>query len=171
VFGQILSILSPAIEILSLVKEGPDERLDRRYGNARDGVVRSLRRIYFTPDGVRNVLVELANGRTPSSSQIEDALGGFNDAEWRVDRELNRLDFSYLQDVRELSLEASEHLHQLRYAKIDIRRQIQRELNEPLTRGLLVDPAVAQDLLVKVNELNALIMSLEREHNHRARGR
>ncbi|ATC26387.1 hypothetical protein CVUC_08190 [Caulobacter vibrioides] len=130
-----------------------------------------MRRIYFTPEGIRGLLRDFAEGRQPSREAIEEVLSDFNDAEWRVDSSLERLSFHYLGDRKELSLRAAEQLDKIRYGKIDIRRQLQEGLNEILTQGEDLDPKLANDLLGKVEALNGLIVALEEEHNYRARGR
>ena len=168
---HILETLGPALEIVSKLGGEPESKLDHRYGAARDDVIKSLRRIYFTPSGTLRILGELSEGRSPSPSAIHEVLTEFNDAEWSVRAALRGLEFEHLSERRELSLRAVRQLDQLRYGKIDIRRELQEALNEALTFGRPVDPELAKALLSKVNALNALIESLEEEHNYRARGR
>ena len=68
-------------------------------------------------------------------------------------------------------MQAAEQLDRLRYGKVNVRRDVQRALNEPLTNGQAVDSNVAAELLSKINALNALIIALEEEHNYRAHER
>lgn len=167
----VVSTVKVGREVLSLLKGNRTDRLDARYGEANDRVIDALRRIYFTPNGVRKILIELAAGRHPTAEQISEVLVNFNDVEWDVERYLHSIEFDELQARREITLKAAEQLDQIRYGKINVRKQIQQALNEPLTKDQPIDSAVAANLLADVDELNALILELEDAHNYRARGR
>ena len=90
---QLMSVFGPAMEVVASAIGSRDERLARRHDRVRDDVVRALRAIYFTPEGLRNVLQVMANGDLPSEDAFRAALVDFNDAEWVVERALHRIEF------------------------------------------------------------------------------
>lgn len=146
------------------MKKSPQQRLD----HLDDEIVEALRTIYFTPVGVLRILEKIVAGQEISRELVEERLPHFNDAEWRIGRALTVLDFE--EGVpKELTLRRARTLEQLRYGKINLRRQIQDFLNGPLTYGDPVSKEIAGNLLDQVRELNAEIEALEEAHNYKAR--
>ena len=167
----MLELISTASDGLQILKALTD---DQKSGSPKldrldDGIVDALRSIYFTPQGVVALLEEVAAGRQPELRDIEVVLPRFNDGEWRICRTLALLEFDKLSGNREISLRRARTLDQLRYGKINLRRDIQELLNGPLTYGEPISPEGARDLLERVHALNAEIESLEEAHNYRAR--
>ena len=167
----MLDLISTVSDGLQIVKTLADDqrsatpRLDR----LDDDIVVALREIYFTPNGVITLLEQLANGLKPDRIEVEHALPKFNDAEWRIGSALQRLEFASLAENKEVSLKRARVLDQLRYGKINLRRDIQSLLNQPLTFGKELSKDTAVELLKRVTALNAQIESLEEAHNYRAR--
>jgi hypothetical protein len=102
----------------------------------------------------------LANGGKPSPEDIEYIVPEFNDAEDRVYNFTRRMTFES-PDFEELGLRNRRILEQIAYGKINLRRDLQRELNEALTFGREVSADKARELLARVNQLNEMIEELE----------
>ncbi|MBO6526218.1 hypothetical protein [Erythrobacter sp.] len=126
-------------------------------------VIQSLRRIYFTPRGTRKILRNLAEGRRPEQDDIRDVLIDFNDAEWEVRRELDRLDFRELERFGDLSLRQRRTLDEIAYGKRVLRRDLQDALNEALHHDHAIEADDAKVLLTRIEALNFMIESLEEE--------
>jgi hypothetical protein len=126
-------------------------------------VIEALRGIYFTPRGTREILRCLADGDRPDPETIRDVLLEFNDAEWRVQRFVDILDFRALERFDELSLRQRRTLEEIAYGKRNLRRDLQDTLNFALTNREPIGPKDAGVLLGRVEALNALIESLEEE--------
>src|SRR5437763_16190204 len=67
-------------------------------------VIAALRTIYFTPSGTISLIEQLAKGERPSEERIGAILPEFNDKEWRIIHELQRLDFETLYKSGDLSI-------------------------------------------------------------------
>lgn len=165
---ELIPVAKEGIELVKAVtsdRKSANPRLDR----LDDEIVAALREIYFTPEGVKSLLREVAEGKTPEVQKVERVLPNFNDSEWRVGRALALLNYENLSDRREVSLRRAETLNQLRFGKINLRRDIQTLLNRSLTVGQAIAPDEARELLDRVSALNAEIVELEEAHNYRAR--
>lgn len=165
---ELISTVADGIQIVSALtddQKSAHPKLDR----LDDSVVEALRQIYFTPQGVLALLKRLAQGERLEPSEVEIVLPRFNDSEWRVSRALHMLEFEGLAENREISLNRARVLDQLRFGKINLRRDIQKALNKPLTYGEQPPKDVAIDLLARVSALNEQIEALEEAHNYRTR--
>ncbi|MEN0654317.1 MULTISPECIES: hypothetical protein [Hyphobacterium] len=163
-----LSTIGAGLELLSSVVSSGGPKRPRGLNIDRE-IVKALRDIYFAPDGVKALLESIVEGNSPTIEEIENALPDFNDAEWRVDRALRRIEFERLGYDRRLSLRAAEELQKIAYGKVNLRSDIKRSLNEKLTRGGRVPPEFANKLLVQLNALNAMICAVEEQFNFDAR--
>ena len=150
--SEVVSALSSAG---SEVRQQADKSQARRF-------VRYLRAIYFTPRGTLNVLTKLSEGIEPDTADLANTLADFNDAEWEVERITSRMQFDE-NYTGGLSLRVRRTLQEISWGKIDLRRRLQQELNEPLTFGRGVDPGRAHVLLKKLQDLNLKIEALEEE--------
>ncbi|WP_333585996.1 hypothetical protein [Phenylobacterium sp.] len=165
---ELISVVADGLAIVEAIaadQKSANPRLDR----LDDEIVGALRKIYFTPDGVLSLLEKIANGEDVSVEEVERRLPQFNDRQWHVARALETLNFDKLSSRREVSLRRAEHLNQVRYGKVNIRADIQRLLNYPLTHNKRIKADKAAELLAKVRELNDQIGQLEEAHNFRAR--
>ncbi|OXE35348.1 MAG: hypothetical protein CGW95_14400 [Phenylobacterium zucineum] len=165
---DVISTIADFIEIVSAItgdQKSDNPKLDR----LDDSIVKSLRDMYFMPEGVVFLLEEIAAGRNPNTDDIEKILPRFNDMEWRVGQALHMLEFDRLTGNREISLRRARILSQLRYGKISLRRSIQEFLNHALTVGNQPLQETAEELIQGIVALNEQIEALEEAHNRRAR--
>ena len=151
------SAISFASSVAELARESRHNRRRLR------PVIHALRRIYFTPRGTRKILRNLAEGHRPEEDDIRDVLIDFNDAEWAIRRELDRLDFRGLERFDELSLRQRRTLDEIAYGKRVLRRDLQDTLNEALHDDHAIASDDAKVLLTRVEALNSMIESLEEE--------
>ena len=124
-------------------------------------VIIALRTIYFTPSGTLSLIAQLANGDRPSDESIATILPDFNDREWRIIRELQRLDFEKLYESGDLSIKQCRLLKEISWGKRNLRAAIQDFLNEALTTNEVPSKEKAQELLDDVGRLNSLIEEAE----------
>ena len=120
-------------------------------------VINALRTIYFTPSGTITLIEQLAKGERPSAEQVATILPEFNDNEWCIIRELQRLDFEALYKSRDLSIRQCRILEEISHGKKNLRASIQDFLNEAMTTNRMPSAKDAQQLLDRVQELNSLI--------------
>lgn len=125
-------------------------------------IIEALRSIYFTPRGTLNLLKTLADGKLPDRADVEEVLVDFNDAEWRVDRSIRRMEFDASSNY-DMSLRHRRELDGIAYGKRILRRHIQDVLNQSLSDGQRIDAEEATDLVRRVEELNAIIERAEEE--------
>jgi hypothetical protein len=155
--GLVAEAVTLVKEVANHGKRHPSRASEFRY------IIESLRAIYFIPKGTRNILKCLADGNQPNQIDVEKTLPNFNDAEWRVGRMVERLDFEALDRIPGLSLRQRRVLNEISWGKRSIRRDVQEALNDALTHGGTVPPHIARQLLDRVNELNHTIESIEEE--------
>lgn len=165
---QIGSTIGVAIQFLSSLMADREDRLNHRFYAESDRLIAALRTIYFTPNGIREILEVYASGGTPEIGDIERILPRFNDAEWLVRERLHLIEFERLHERREVSLAVAEQLDKIRYGKINIRRDLQEALNERITANNPIPADEARELLAKIDALNATIAAVEADRNFRA---
>ena|SRR5258708_5329682 len=142
-------------------RDKPDHRLN-------DQICRALRMLYFTPNGILSLLRELERSNGIASDELRERLINFNDREWEVGRALEALDFDRLQQDLRLSLATVNTLEQIRHGKINLRRNIQEEVNYYGQRGVRPDLNKVRALIAGIEELNSEIEETERLVNSRA---
>lgn len=149
------------VELAKVVKEIGDLATTRTgRGEARQAAeaIQALRMIYFSPKSVLMLLNMIAQGHRPTDEQVAVILPPFNDAEWRVERMLWRLDY----DANgELPMRHRRILDSIRYGKMDVRREVQTLLNEALTTGNEVVHEDAKKLAEAIETLNLAIEDAE----------
>lgn len=165
---QVGNTVSVAVQLLSALMGDRENRLNGRFYHENDRVITALRTIYFTPNGIRRILEAYANGETPTTDEIERVLPEFNDAEWIVRDRLDFIDFDTLHRRPEVSLAVAEQLEKIRYGKVNVRRDLQRALNERITANKPIPADEARELLTKIDALNATIAAVEADRNFRA---
>jgi hypothetical protein len=168
---ESLAILKTGLDLAKAVKdfvhrEKPDHRLN-------DRICTALRAIYFTPSGVVALLRAFEQNQLglPTSlvdEDVRDRLINFNDREWEVGRALQALDFDELKQDLRLSLATIRTLEMIRWGKINLRRNIQDEVNYYGRRGVKPNLANIQSLIDAIEKLNAEIIEIEKLVNSRA---
>jgi len=161
-----LAALKTGLEIAKAMKtfacsDRPDHRLN-------DQMCRALRTLYFMPDGILALLRELEHNGGVPSDELRGRLTAFNDREWQVGRALEAIDFEHLRHDLRLSLATLHTLEQIRYGKINLRRDIQNEVNYYKQRGVKPDLKKIRALIAAIENLNAEIEQTERLVNSRA---
>jgi hypothetical protein len=126
-------------------------------------ITRVLRSLYFTPKGTMRILQSLADGAIPNTQDVEAILTDFNDREWAITRNLQTIEPDDFFKGVDVSLRQGRTLMEIAHNKRSLRRDLQDELNGPLTKGQPLDQDRARALLNRVKDLNTAIESLEEE--------
>jgi hypothetical protein len=154
-FVEAISATKVAIEAISEFQAIANNAHSKREKQELLRMLRALRQIYFTPKGVLFLIEGISEGIPPSDDQIE-ALRDFNDGEWNVHRSIQRLD-RIDNPTLSLSLKTQRALSQLASRKMGLRHQIQIAINRSVTFGELVDPEIANELLLSIRSLNNVV--------------
>lgn len=160
-----IKLVTGAVKSLKTVL-GKTEDRDRRL---QDDVTRAIRALYFTPTGILSLLHEVARGEKLPEQRIRRALSDFNDREWQIADALQRIDFLQLHHEFGLSLQTIRALQTLRYGKIGLRQQVQREVNFYGQSDVKPNKAAALRLISAIEALNAQIEAIDGVVNTRAR--
>ena len=160
-----IKVFIDVVKSLKAVLPKAGER-DRRLQNE---VTDAIRTLYFTPRGVLSLLHEVADGEELSEKRVQQALGDFNDREWKVAEALRRINFHVLHREFGLSLSTIRALEQLRYGKIGLRQAVQREVNFYGQHSVAPNKAAAKRLIAAIEKLNAQIEDIDGVVNPRAR--
>jgi hypothetical protein len=160
-----VAALKTGLEIAKGLKElarrhKPDHRLN-------DQICKALRVVYFTPNGILSLLKELEQSNGIPSDDLRERLASFNDREWKVGRALETLDFDKLQGDLRVSLATAKTLAMIRDGKINLRRDIQHEVNYYGQRGVKPDLENVRILIAAIEKPNAEILEVERLVNSR----
>ncbi|MFT4794655.1 MAG: DNA-binding transcriptional MerR regulator [Paracoccaceae bacterium] len=154
-FIEAISVTKVAIKTVGEIRSASRQAKNDHEKRELLTIIQALRRIYFTPKGIRSILMGISEGIQPSQPQI-DALIEFNDAEWEVGRALQKLDLIDAP-ISPLSLRTQRVLSQISYGKVRLRRDIQSALNQALTYDQQVEPQMAVELLGVIQILNDAI--------------
>jgi hypothetical protein len=133
---------------------------DNRLANE---IYKSLRQIYFMPDGVLSLLKDIQWGNKISKSRLETALPAFNDKQWKIEKALKNLDWSRLNQEIAISLHTAQALQLIRDGKVSLRQDIQDTINsygqpwyKPSTK------AKVTQLIRTIQKLNSKIDEIDR---------
>jgi flagellar biosynthesis regulator FlbT len=129
----------------------------------------ALRQLYFAPDGVISLLKDVVADREISETRLRQALGDFNDRQWKVQEALQRIDFHQLRRKLGVSLLTMRVLSELQYGKASLRREIQSEVNRYGQQGAIPKKSKVRRLIGSIEDLNAAIEDIEAIINARAR--
>lgn len=160
-----IKVFIDIVKSLKAVLPNAEERDERLQGEITD----AIRPLYFTPRGVLGLLRQVVEGEVLSEKRIQQALGDFNDREWKVARALQRIDFHILHREFGLSLATIRALEQLRYGKIGLRQAVQREVNFYGQHGVKPNKAAAKRLIATIEKLNTQIEDIDGIANTRGR--
>ena len=104
-----------------------------------------------------------------SGELVREALIAFNDRQWRVEAALEEIDFDRLQNELGVALATSRALESIRNGKVNLRREIQQEINFYGQRGVKPDRERVAELMRLIRELNSNIEAMEQAINLTAR--
>jgi len=161
-------ILRAGIEIAKLSAPRRSSTPDNDF-RRQDEICRKLRSIYFTPNGVISLIDQIIAEQTIDENLLKKTLTEFNDAEWRVDRDLSFLDFDENSDNLKLTLGTAKQLEQLRWGKVSARIAVQKVLNQFGQPNAKIDLAELKRVRKLVVELNSQIEIVEEKLNKRAK--
>lgn len=126
-----------------------------------DRLCTALRALYFTPNGIIELLKEIESGNKLTKERLEDKLPAFNDREWNVVDALDALDFERLQHELGLNLRTTRILEEIRIGKNNLRREIQREVNYYGRPGVHPNRQKVKHLILGIEKLNTQIEDIE----------
>jgi hypothetical protein len=163
--GNLVSLEAAGVLVKGLAGLAARDRKDHRLN---DAISKALRTLYFPADGVLALLKEVASGTGLPSDALRERLVNFNDRQWQVEGALEVLDFTQLAKDLRVSLATARRLQEIRMGKIDLRRDIQEEVNYYGRRGVKPDLDKVRALIAAIEALNALIEETELRVNSRA---
>lgn len=166
-FMEAMAVLKGGLTVAQAARDhlaSPDKK-DQR---ARNELCAALRALYFTPDGVISLLREIESGKRLSAARIQQALTDFNDREWKVKEALGALNFEQVARNLGVRLRDARQLHDIRDGKINIRREIQSEVNYYGQRNREPDRTRVRELISLIEQLSDEIEQIEGRVNTRA---
>lgn len=129
--------------------------------SANKEIVGVLSRIYFSPEGVLEILECLVEGREIDEEKARRTLLDFNDYEGHLDRDLEQLSLEATRNNAALSIREKRLLKLVGWQKISARRDVQRLLNFSLTHEKKISRRNAEGLLARLKLLNNAIEDAE----------
>jgi hypothetical protein len=157
---EALSLLKGGIELAVALKRLLPER-EKREKALQDRICLALRAIYFTPTGVVSLLHDVAEGKKISEERLRRILGDFNDKQWKVENAVRGIGFQELGRELGISLSTLHALTDLQYGKMNLRGQIQDEVNRYGQIGARPNKAKIKKLIGAIEELNEAIEAIE----------
>ena len=162
-------IIKGGLELVGGVLKISKERKSQQPAREREELCRALRSIYFTPEGVLDLMQDLIDGKKVAPDKVRNILTRFNDAEWRVSRRLELLTFEERFQTMSVSLSTARQLNEIRNGKINVRRAIQEEINAYGQPRRKIDRNTIKKLRRDVLKLNKLIEDMEEKLNSQAK--
>ena len=123
------------------------------------------------PNGVLSILKQMAEGEAIPAERIQQALIAFNDREWQVRSALRAIDFERMARELGFTLMTAHNLEAICSDKLDLRRQIQAEINFYGQRGVRPNKAKLKNFVKAIVRLNTMIEQIEKVVNVRAKER
>jgi hypothetical protein len=162
-------IVKGGIELVGGLLKISKERKTNQPMREREQLCHALRSIYFTPEGVLDLIKDIIDGKKVAPEKIQRVLTRFNDAEWGVGRQLQMLIYEERFQSLSVSLSTVRQLDEIRNGKLNVRRAIQEELNGFGQPRRKVDVEALKKLRKDVLKLNKLIEDVEEKLNYQAK--
>jgi DNA-binding NarL/FixJ family response regulator len=136
-----LPALTGGIELASAAKQFLTKNDGMPDHSLGDRLSKALRTIYFPPTGILAFLREVERREKVTEDDVRKALISFNDREPQVEKALESLKYEELADELGLTIATVEVLNAIRYGKLNLRHEIQAEINSYGQRGYRPTPS------------------------------
>lgn len=157
-------ILASAVRSLKLFEK---LNIDRRIDRVRvDNALQTLRQIFFYSSELTTALEDIEASRPVEPEVIEYFINEFQTVPAHIQGALSFIENSRFEDRNVLLIEDIDIMNQIRYGKIDTRREISRffeSYRAELQRGSNRIALDASRILGQIERFNALIKKLEKK--------
>ncbi len=124
-------------------------------------LVQILSKIYFSPDGVVQILESLIEGKDFDEDKAKQALLDFNDYEGHLLRDIEELSHAVTIKNKSLTMRQRRLLQNIGWQKVSVRSEVQKLLNYDFANRRPVSRRRAEELLNKIVLLNRTIEDAE----------
>lgn len=122
--------------------------------NQRKQLIGALRKLYFPPDGIRAILVDLSQGQKPDHAKARKIITSFDASEHPVGEALDMLGYRNVDNLQDVTTGQRRILQEIVWQKTELRAGLIDDLEAAIAPDEPVEPEKAAEMLAAIDQLN-----------------